>query len=267
MKGGLKIAGIVIAAIIILAVIISFSINGLIRSGVETAGSSALGVDVKLGGADLSLLGGRMAMSDFKVANPKGFATDSLIELKHAEVTVRPSDLLGDEITIESIIAESPSVTIEQSLNGTNAKVIMGNIQAGEPKEEKPEKEKPKEDKPEKEKTYRIKLLRITGAKVTFASFLTAKQPVTVPLPEIRIEDLSNADGTGLTLAKVFERVLVEIIQTALKEGKGIIPASISNDVIGDVSQFVPEFAGDMMDKAKGLMEEAGEKLKGLFSK
>jgi uncharacterized protein involved in outer membrane biogenesis len=262
-----KIVASSVVVLIILVVVITFFIDGLIRKGVETAGTHSLGVGVILSKADLSPLDGKIDLYGLKVSNPQGFSTDSLMDVKDVKATVRPSALLGDEITINSIIIKSPSLTIEQSANGTNTKVVLAQIQGEEQKGESPKQEAEKPERTEKQTTYRIKTLRITGATVTFASFLTEKQPITVPLPDIELDNLSNADGTGLTLARVFERVLLEIIRTALREGKGVVPASISNDVVDDIGQFAPDLAGNMMDKAKALLNEAGEKLKEMFGK
>jgi hypothetical protein len=102
---------------------------------------------------------------------------------------------------------------------------------------------------------------------VTFASFLNEGKPITVPLREIRMENISNADGSGMELARVIEKVLVEMTQEALTEGKGIVPTDIMNDVRGDLGQLAPELAGGLTEQAEELLEKTTGALRGLFNR
>lgn len=258
MKGVLKVAVVVVLVVVILAAVVFFSLNSIIRKGVEEVGGRSLGVKVQLSQANLSILGGKLALTNLRVSNPDGFSTDRLFETASASAAMRPSALFQDEVVIDSIVLDSPSLTIEQSTRGTNMAQVLANIEGGE--------KKPAE-KPEKQKLYRIKMLQINGAKVTFASFLTAKEPMTVQLPDIQLENISNADGTGVTLAQLFQKVFVKMIETAIRTGKGIVPTDIMNDVTGQLGQFAPELAIGVGEKAKGAIDKAGETLKGLFKR
>ena len=265
MKTVYKVLVAVVLIVIILAITITFFIDTLIRRGVETAGGQALGVEVELSGADLSVLGGQLDLSGLRIANPEGFKADSLFEMARAQAAVSPSSLLQDNITIERVTLDSPSLTIEHSARGTNMSQLLKNIE-GEGREQKePEKEAPEKEKPEK--TYTIKMLRITGAKATFDSFLTAKAPVTVALPDIEMENISSADGKGLVLAQVFRMVLVKMIETAFTAGEGTIPVDMATDMVDDLSEFVPELGDELTGKAKGLIEKGTEGLRKLFNR
>ncbi len=265
MKGVVKVALAVILLIVIVVAVVFFSVNSIIRKGVEEVGGRSLGVKVQLSQANLSILGGKLALTNLRVSNPEGFSTGQLFETASASAAIQPSALFQDEVVIDSIVLDSPSLTIEQSPRGTNMALVLENVKgeekAGEKAEEKPE------EKPKKEKLYRVKMLQINGAKVTFASFLTAKEPITVQLPDIQLENISNADGTGVTLAQLFQKVFVKMIETAMRTGKGIVPTDIMNDVSGQLGQFAPELATGVGEKAKGAIEKAGETLKGLFKR
>ena len=266
MKTVLAIVGVAAVIVIIIIAVILFSLNGIIEKGVETAGSASLGTDVTLADANLSVLGGRLSFGDLEIGNPTGFKTDHLFKLGKAQVTVKPTSLLQDEIVIDDVILDSPSLTIEQSSSGTNMSVVLGNIKRTTPSGEQ-KTEEPKEEEAGKQKTFRVKLLRITGAKVTFASFMTGNKPITVPLPEIKMENISNADGSGMELAQLIEKVLVEMMQKALTEGKGLVPIDVMNDVRGDLGKLAPELAGNVADTAQELLEKTTGSLKGLFGK
>jgi len=255
-----------ILAIVVLAVIVVFSLDSLIRKGVETAASSSLGVDVKLKRAHLSLLRGRLILSGLRIGNPEGFKSESLFEAGHIAIAVRPAALLGDEVTIDTIILAGPAVTIEQSSTGTNLSKILENIDRGEP--EAPGPSEPSEPTgPEKEKTYRIGVLRIAGAKVTFSSFLTAKAPVTVPLPDIVMKDISSADGGGVAAAQVIRQVLVRLLRAAVTEGGGIIPAETMQEITGNLRGLLPGLRDEAAEQTKGFMEKATGAIRELFGR
>ncbi|RJP75142.1 MAG: AsmA family protein [Candidatus Abyssobacteria bacterium SURF_17] len=181
----------IVLAISVLAAIALVSIDTLTRKGIEDMGGQTLGVDVSLSRANVSLLGGRLALSGFTISNPEGFKTDWLFESARTEVKARPLALFKEDLLIDSIVIESPSLTIEQSTQGTNMALVLGSMK----------KDAPTDETAERQKRYRIRTLQIRDAKVAFASSLTAKAPVTIPLPDIELENVSNADGTGLTLA------------------------------------------------------------------
>ena len=251
MKTPIKIIGIVILAVIALAVVLVLFLDSLIRSGVEKGGSYALGVDVELEGAHLSILKGRLALSGLRISNPEGFKGDTLFEAGKIAVDVRPGALMEDEITIDSIILEGPSLMIEQSAGATNLSQLLEGIGS-----EGTQAPKPKEG----EKTFLIETLRIDEAKVTFASFATANAPVTVPLPPIEMKDISSEDGTGLTLAQLAEQIFAKILRTSLTEGKGLIPGDMMKEITGSLRDVVPGLT-------QGLMEQTKDVIKGLFGK
>lgn len=261
MKGVVKVALAVVLLLVILIAVVFFSLNAMIRKGVEEVGGRSLGVKVQLSQANLSIMGGKLALTNLRVSNPDGFSTGRLFETANASAAIQPSALFQDEVVVDSIVLDSPSLTVEQSTRGTNMALVLANVKGEKKAEEKPE------EKPGKEKLYRIKMLQINGAKVTFASFLTAKEPVTVQLPDIQLENISNADGTGVTLAQLFQKVFVKMIETALRTGKGIVPSEIMTDVTGQLGQFAPELAVGVGEKAKGVIDKTGETLKGLFKR
>ena len=257
MKAAPKVLAAFVVAIIILLVVALLFVNTLIRKGIEGVGTRSLGTEVTLSDANLSFLKGQLALSDLRIANPEGFASDRLFQVAGAQTAMRPAALFEDELTIDDIILESPSLTIEQSVHGTNLAALLENIQGGGAKG----------DEGAEQKSYRIKVLRITGAEVTFSSALTTEAPMTVSLPDIRIENLSNEDGTGLVLAQVIEQVLVRMLRAAIVEGEGEIPSEVISSLRGDLGQYVPELDVGALDAAKDALERMGEKVKGLFKR
>jgi hypothetical protein len=247
-----------IVAILILVLALALSMDFVIRKGIETAAGRSLGVDVGLKYAHLSLTRGRLTIFGMEISNPDRFKTDSLFKVGRASVAVEPRSLFAEEIDIESIVLRSPALTIEQSITGTNISKIFENLDG-------PAGADPAEGEPEKK--YRIDSLRITDASVTFSTLLTAKAPVTVPLPDIEMKDMTSDDGTGLILAQVIRRALTGMIRPAMAEGKGIIPGEIVKDIRKSSRDLAPSLTDDALEQSKEVVEKAKEKLKGLFGK
>lgn len=249
-----------ILAILALALVVAFSLDYVIQKGVETAGSRSLGVDVRLTWAHLSMIKGRLTIFGMEISNPDGFKTDSLFKVKRASVAVQPRSLFEKEVDIEGIVLRSPTLAVEQSISGTNISKIFEDTDSPGPGDSEPGGGKA-------EKTYRIEVLRIKDASVVFSTFLTAKAPVTVSLPDIEMKDISSDDGTGLILAQVIRRVLVRMIRPAMTESKGAIPREMMKDIRKNLPGFAPSLMDDALERSKDIVEKAKEALKELFEK
>lgn len=82
MKRKLMIAGAAVVVLLVVVVVALFLFSeGILRKGIEVAGTGALGVETKLQKVDLSLLGGSFAMNGLSIGNPKGFSSPSLFSL------------------------------------------------------------------------------------------------------------------------------------------------------------------------------------------
>lgn len=253
MKTALKLIAMAVVVVLALVAVAILSLDSLIERGVETAGSYALGVDVTLDGAHLSIPRKSLSLTGFRIANPEGFKSADLFKAERISVALQPKTLLDDEIIIDSIIIEGPSVTVEQSVGGTNLSKLMEKIDAIAGADEKPD------------KAYRIGLLRITDAEVTFSSFLPGTPAVVVPLTTIEMKDISSEDGTGIALAEVIRQVLVKILQTSLAEGEGVIPGALMKEINGGLRGVVPGLTEELLEQAQGVVEKAAEAIRGLF--
>jgi hypothetical protein len=249
----LKRLGIAFEAIIIFLVAVVLCLDFMIHKGVETAGSHSLGVETELKRAHLSIPRRRLTLSGLRIANPEGTKTDTLFSVERSSVSVRPSALLDDEVTIEDITLTNPIVTIEQTPGGSNLAEFFERLDSLAAKETEPGQKEAT--------TYRIKKLRIIGAKARFSSYLTAKVPVTVPLPDIEMNDISSDGGEGLVLAHVVKVVLTRIMGVAVAEGAGTVPSDMMKGIKGSLKDVAPGIAEEgTLEKAKGV-------IRGLFGR
>src|SRR5688572_28687616 len=79
------------------------NLNRIVRATVEKQAAASLNVPTKLGGANVSLFGGDVSLSDFTVGSPAGFDADRMLSLGEVNVTSSISDLRSDPIRRETI--------------------------------------------------------------------------------------------------------------------------------------------------------------------
>lgn len=255
MKNVLKVVVGLALSLIVPVLLVVFTINAIVEGGIESAGKRSLGVEVELSRASLSLLEGHLALSGVRIANPEGFKTFQLLKAEGVTVAMKPVSIVQDEVLIDSFVIESPFLTVEHSLRGANIGPVLKSIQM----------EKGEKRELSKQKRYRIERLRIAGGQVVFASMV--KPAATVNLPDIELRDISGADGKGVPLGQVCEKVLLRMIQTAIKSEPGTIPPEMLSALTGEIKQYVPEFEIGVFDRMRGFFQRSRDDLRELFDK
>jgi hypothetical protein len=213
------IAAVVLLLLALLAV--GLFLDAAIKKGVETVGPMVTKVDVKLQSASLSLFSGSGQLKGLVVGNPPDFKTPYAISVGLAKVAVEPKSLLSDKIIVKSIVVEAPEITYEQSLSGNNLSAIKANVASttggNEPTAAQPKETTPaKESKPSKK--LQVNEFVITGGKVHASVSGLGGKSATLPLPEIRLQDLGTGPE-GITPTELTSKVLQAVLDGAAKQG------------------------------------------------
>ena len=117
---------------------------GMIKTTVEKAASSTLGVPVTVKSIDLSILSGKVEIKGLVVNNPPGYANPTLLELGDGVVNLDIGSLMSDTIKIQLIKLDNTKLTIEQKGLTNNLNEILDKL----PKEEKKgQRQKPKKER------------------------------------------------------------------------------------------------------------------------
>src|SRR5689334_10844509 len=127
----------VVALGIIALVVVFFSLNSIVKKGVETVGPQITKVDVKLDAANISPFGGSGQLTKFVVGNPEGYKTPSAIQVGDVKVAVKVGSVFSDTIVVDSINIQAPEITLEGTLTGNNLSKILDNLSSTEEKEKK----------------------------------------------------------------------------------------------------------------------------------
>jgi len=237
-----------------------------VKLGIEKGGSAALPVAVKVGDADLSILGGKLALHDLKVENPQGYKNENLLELETGSVGVNIRSLLSDTVKIDHITLDGAVVVLEQKdLLRNNIKDIINAL----PKEQ--------EGAPGTEgKKLHIDELTISNTTVKVKLLPLPGKVDTIPLKlgTIKMTDLGSDNKLGT--AKLIGIVLSAIFSGIAEQGKGILPDDLLNGIsgaLGETFEAGKKVLEDAADTGKKLLEDAvgdtgkklGEGLQGLL--
>ncbi len=267
MKSAKKILTYVIVSIlvILLVLIVGFSLfgAGMIKTAVEKAASSTLGVPVTVKSIDLSILSGKVGIKGLVVNNPPGYANETLLELGDGVVNLDIHSLMSDTIKIQLVKLDDTKLTIEQKGLTNNLKEILDKL----PKEGK--EAAPKTEGAGKKLTVtklgitnvnvRVKLLPVPGKSDT----------VSLKLDPIVMENLGT--DKKLSVATLVAKVMGALAAGIAKQGAGVLPDDMVKGIGSTLGKTAELGMGAVKEGQKTLEtttdvgKGAVEGIKGLF--
>lgn len=233
-KTVLKIGGGLVLVLVVIGLLVASQAGSLIRKGVEDYAPGILGAPVSLGDVDISLTRGVAKLQNLVIGNPQGFKSDQALKLAVAKVSLDLKSLMSDEIVIRDITIINPEITYEVKAKGSNLAALGANAQAAAGVSA---------SAPEGEsagKAFVIENLLIKGGKVKPALGVLGGKGATVPLPDIRKQNIGRK-GQGATAADAMKLVLDAVTKAVTKVASG--------------------------DTGKALLKEGGNKVKGAREK
>ncbi|MBN1817004.1 MAG: AsmA family protein [Sedimentisphaerales bacterium] len=236
----------VILLVLVVIVVLGINLFGdrALKAGIETAGSKALKVPVRLDGVSLSILGGNVALENLQIGNPQGYTNPNLLNLDSGRVQVSAGKLMGDPVKIDQIKLDGATVVIEQKGLSNNLQEILKGI------------EKKEQDAPSKSegKTLEITELELTNVKVQVRLLPVPGRAsdVSLTLQPIRMNDLGAKDK--MDLAELATRILLAIAGGIVEQGSDLLP----QEILGPMSTSLAE-AGKIFKDIGGQVQEAGK--------
>ena len=248
-------------------IIVGMSLNALVKTGVENMGSKALGVPVTLKEVDISLLSGgkdmRVSLNELIIKNPDEYETDYAFSFPNIRVLVDRNSVLTAPVVIEQIIINSPVITFEGSLLGSNLGDIQDNLKRstaldsddeGEEKSEKHEdgKELEKyENEKETEKYVRIKKVTVRNAKINLSLFGDQNEAIFLTVPDFKLRDIGKeSGGTSFSKAssKIFDAIYGAVIKAAMRPRK-LIPENFEHfgETAGEIGKSAEKLGKELL--------------------
>lgn len=247
----------VIVGLLLIAVIAAIglflSLNSIVKNGVTAFGPEVIKAPIQLDGVSISAFSGAGEIRGLVVGNPEGFKTPNAVKLGTASLQVKPMSLLGDKIHVQSIKADAAEITFEGSLSGSNLGKIQENVDAYVAALLGPA------DKSKKSagKKLQVDEIIISNAKINLSMTILGGKSATVPLPEIKLNNLGQG-ADGVTPAEVIKVVVKEIMTKTTAavgdflSGAGKALTDAAKNVGGaaaDAAKSVTKGIGDLFKK------------------
>jgi uncharacterized protein involved in outer membrane biogenesis len=253
----------VVLPLVILLVVIAavfFLIgNTIIKTSIEKAASSTLGVPVTIKIINLSILQGHIGIKGLVVKNPPGYANETLLELGEAIVDLDIYSLMSNAVKIKLIKLDGTQLTMEQKGLTNNLKEVLDNM----PKEQAAEKPAAEE----KGKDLLIDKLEITNTKVKVKLLPLPGKSDTVSLNIDPIIMTGLGTEKKLKMSELVAKVIGAIATGIVKQGAGLLPDDMVNG-IGSATADMSKAATQEGQKIIEGTKDAGktmEGFKGLF--
>ncbi|UTW44178.1 hypothetical protein KFE80_07115 [bacterium SCSIO 12696] len=248
MKWVFRILIVLVVLVVAAGLVVASKVDTLVTEAVETVAPEYTQSKVSLGGVDLSLLSGNLALADLNVGNPTGFSQPNAFSLGEIAVDLDLNSVTSDTIVVNSINVVAPQIFFEQNSAGTNLQTLQRNIEKAVG---------PSTDTEEDSGTAKKLIIRdfkVTDGLISVTSQLLGEESLDVNLPEIHLTGIGEKTN-GATAAEVAEVLLGELTERA----KGAVLES------GKLGELKNQAKQKLDDKKQDLKDKAAEKLKKLF--
>jgi hypothetical protein len=246
-------------------------IDRIARLAVEAGATYALGVKTKLGGMDVGVLTGSVALSRLHIANPQGFDTPHFMDLSRGSVAVSLGSLMGDTVTLPELTLGGLDLNLERKGTSSNYKVILDELKKFETKADGAaagSSPTPGSDPSERGgRTYVVKQVAIDGVKVQVNLLPVGGELSRVPIviPRIELRDVGTGPDGGVEMGKLVGIVMRAVLDAVVREGGGLIPGDIAGELRAGIDSLdnlggVPaKVIGDVTTVVDGQVRKLGE--------
>ena len=229
----------VVLVIVIAVVVVFFSLDRIIKNQVQTQATNQLNLKTDLGGASLSLFGGKLGLHQLQIASPQGYTAPHMFEVGDTNVAVSYGQLRNQPVHVNSIKIDKPKVVIEQKDGVFNFKKAMEGMPKGEPA--------PSEDKSKGESMKLIiDDLTVTNADVVVRPNLPGlSNDITVKVPSLTMKNIGTGEGNtnGAAVKDVVMQVISALAANATEAGG--LPDQLKAMLKTDVNQVVSNFGAE----------------------
>ncbi len=275
-----------VVAVLIAAVVLWFSIDGIIRSKVQSTATTAVGQTVTLGGVDLSPFAGKLAMNNLVIANPHGFSDPSFLKMGACKIHMETMSLLSSTVQVPTIQITGSQVYIQQDGLNNNLAAILKTIRkntaasaAPAPAPTAKPQATPPTTAPQASAKSRGKALHVglvtltnTIAHLSISGIPGIKpRTLTFTLPELTMHDPTNPNGRALRMADLLGQIIQAMaaqvsqdprVPAAVRAGAKLALDASGNNLSGAANTAV-NLLGKHAPAAKGLISGIGNLLNG----
>lgn len=226
------VAGFILVIAIILYQLLA-NLDSIVAGVIEDVGTDVLKTDVRVSGVSIDLKEGKAAIAGMTIANPKGYSSAKLFELKDIVVDLDLSSLGKDVLVIEAVRIQNPAINFEGDADGgSNMQTLMDNMNSGSADSGT------KTDA--KDARMIISRFEMSDAQVKATTKMKPGELMEIKLPAIKMSGIGKAQG-GVTANVVAEEITTEMIRAVLKAAAK-----------SGVEQVIEKKKSGLLDKLKG---------------
>jgi hypothetical protein len=242
---------ILVPLLILAGVIVYLNLDGILKTTVEKQSSDSLNLSTTLKSARLSLLGGKVNLTQLDIASPRGFAAPHMLELGGIGLSVKYGQLRKDPIHVESLKLDRPRLVIEQSNGVVNFRKAMDlTPTARESSSQRPTK-------------LIVDELNIQEAQVVIRPGLPGlREEIIVPIPSISMRNIGSGGGSqnGAAIKDVAMQVIAALAASAAESGS--LPAELKAVLHANVGQVAAKLGAEAQKRiAAAIPGEMGDRL------
>ena len=237
--------GIVLLVVVGLGVYLVMNAGSLLKTAVETLGPEYLGVDVRLGSAEISLSNGTGELRGLVVGNPAGFDGPHALSLGLIRLGLDPMAQSDSLIVIRELVVDNADLAIVARGRETNLAAIMANLEDDTAADAGPA----EGVAPDTDMKIIIDRFAFTNAQTSLDSDLLGDS--SVEIPDIVLEGIGRK-SQGVTIREALQQLFRPIVQAA---GSALAQQNLNVD----------EIRANAEEKLDDVLEEKlGTDLKGL---
>lgn len=187
------------------ALILSFSLDGIVKSNIESTTSEMLDTSVEVNDVSISILDGEGTIDGITIHNPEGFSDRPAIQLKQIHMKIDLSSLLSDTMIVEELRIQQPELYVEQSASGNNLNALNQELQT----------------QPPSETSMIVDYLLVSDGRVTLTADIGKEKTVEGEFSKIEIEGIGRQGNNTMeqTIKQILEPILQKALQEAVEQG------------------------------------------------
>ena len=194
-----------IAIVTIGALVLSFTIDGIVKSNIESTTSEMLNTSVTVDDVSLSILDGNGSIDGITIHNPEGFSNNPAIQLQQISMSVNLSSLLSDTVIVNELRIQQHELYFEQKATGNNFNALTENLSGTS----------------ESDYNLIVDYLQVNEGRVTLTSDIGEERTAEAGFSQIEIEGIGRQGNNTVeqTMRQILEPILQKALQEAVERG------------------------------------------------
>lgn len=220
------------------------SVDYLGRTAIEAAGTRALGVITRLDDLSIGVFSGKTTLHGLQVANPDGFKSSYLLQLKSGSLDLSLRNVLNETIEIEQLTLSGIHLNLVREGKEANYRAIMDHIQR---LEDEAVDQKGADLAARKRFLVHSVIIRDVLVNVDLLPIGGKLTQLDVSIDLLELNEVGAESSQGENLARIIATVVRALLEAVLAKGENILPAETReelSDLLSEMKRAITESCG-----------------------